>query len=61
MGALSLAVDQPAHETDQSFPSSIKVKNVWSCTTTPPNAFMAWCLITPYWLHLYPPRYYLNI
>jgi hypothetical protein len=22
-----------------------KVKNSWSCTATPPYAFMAWCLI----------------
>ena len=41
IGALSVAVDQPEHETDQSFPSSFRVKNVWSCTTIPPNAFMA--------------------
>jgi hypothetical protein len=40
MGALSVAADRPAHENDQSFPTSTKLKNVWSFTTTPPNSFM---------------------
>jgi len=25
-------------------PSTAEVKNAWNCTSTPPYAFMAWCL-----------------
>jgi hypothetical protein len=35
LGALSLRVRQPGHEADHSPPSSAKVKNVWSYTSTP--------------------------
>jgi hypothetical protein len=44
LGALSLGVKQHEHDTDNSFPSSAKVKNVWSFTATSPYLFMAWCL-----------------
>jgi hypothetical protein len=33
---LSLEVKQLGHEADHSPPSSAKVKNVWSYTSTPP-------------------------
>jgi hypothetical protein len=33
------------HEADHTPPCVSKVKNSWSCTTTPPYASMAWCLI----------------
>jgi hypothetical protein len=32
-------------EADHSPPSSAKVKNTWSYTSTPPHVLMAWCLI----------------
>jgi len=32
-------------EADHSPPSSAEVKNAWSCASTPPYMFMAWCLI----------------
>jgi hypothetical protein len=35
-GALSLGVKQPGCEADHSPPSSAKVKNAWSYTSTPP-------------------------
>jgi hypothetical protein len=35
-GALSLGIKQPGHKADCSPPSSAKVKNVWSYTSTPP-------------------------
>jgi hypothetical protein len=35
-GALSLGVKQLGHEADHSPPSSAKVKNAWSYTSTPP-------------------------
>jgi len=40
--APSLGVKQPGHETDHSLPSSAKDNNVWSYTSTPQYAFMAW-------------------
>jgi hypothetical protein len=40
LGALSLG-----HQADHSPPSSAKVKNVWSYTSTPPTSIMACCLI----------------
>jgi len=39
LGTVTLMVKQPAHEADYSPPSSAKVKNVWSCTFTPPLCF----------------------
>jgi hypothetical protein len=44
-GALSLGVKRPGREADHSPPSSAEVKNAWSYTSTPPYAFMAWCLV----------------
>jgi hypothetical protein len=44
-GALSLGVKRPGREADNSPPSSAEVKNAWSCTSTPPNIFKAWCLV----------------
>jgi hypothetical protein len=43
-GALSLGVKRPGREANHSPPSSAEVKNVWTYTSTPPYAFMAWCL-----------------
>jgi hypothetical protein len=33
------------HEADHSPPSSAKVKNAWSYTSTPQYVLMAWCLV----------------
>jgi len=44
-GALSPGIKQPGYEGDHSPPSSAEVKNVWSCTSTPPYVFMVWCLV----------------
>jgi hypothetical protein len=38
-GALSLGVKRLGREADQSPPSSAKVKNAWSYTSTPPTRF----------------------
>jgi hypothetical protein len=45
LGDPSLGVKWPGREVDHSPPSSAEVKNEWSCTSTPPYAFMAWCLV----------------
>jgi hypothetical protein len=45
-GALSLGVKRPVREADHSPPPSAEVKKMWICTSTPPYAFMAWCLIS---------------
>jgi hypothetical protein len=42
-GALLLGVKRQDREADHSPPSSSE--EWWSCTSTPPYAFMAWCLI----------------
>jgi hypothetical protein len=44
-GALSLGVKRSGREADHSPPSSAKVKNAWSYTSTPQYIFMAWCLV----------------
>jgi hypothetical protein len=44
-GAVSLGLKRPSHEADHSPPSSAKVKNAWSYTSTPEYVFMAWCLV----------------
>jgi hypothetical protein len=41
----SLGVNRPWREADHSPPSSAKVNNEWSCTSSPPYVFMAWCLV----------------
>jgi hypothetical protein len=35
----------PRRETDDSPPSSVKVRNAWSYTSTPQYASMAWCSV----------------
>jgi len=42
---LSLAVKWPDREADYSPPPTANVINAWSYTSTPPYAFMEWCLI----------------
>jgi hypothetical protein len=44
-GALSLGLKRPGREADHLPPSSAKVKNAWSYTSTPQYIFMAWCLV----------------
>jgi hypothetical protein len=44
-GALFPGIKQPRREINQSPPSSAKVKNAWSCTSTLPYFFMTRCLI----------------
>jgi hypothetical protein len=44
-GDLSLREKWPGYEADHSPPSSAKVKNAWSYTSTPQYAFMAWCSV----------------
>jgi hypothetical protein len=36
-GAVSLGVKRPGREADHSSPSSVEVKNMWSCTSSPPT------------------------
>jgi hypothetical protein len=38
-------VKRTSHETGHSPQSSAEVKKTWSCTSTPPHVFMAWCLV----------------
>jgi hypothetical protein len=45
-GALSLAVKRQGREADHSPPASAEAKKMWIYTSTPPYAFMAWCLIS---------------
>jgi hypothetical protein len=45
LGTLFPGVKQVGCETDCLPPSSIKVKNVWSCTSAPIYVCMAWCLM----------------
>jgi hypothetical protein len=53
-GTLYLEVKRPEHESDHSSPSSTKVKNSWSYTSTPPNTFMVLYLVTAQWkIYLY--------
>jgi hypothetical protein len=44
LGAVSPRVKWPGHEADHSSPSSAKVNNAWSYTSSPPD-IMSWCLI----------------
>jgi hypothetical protein len=44
-GSVSQGVKQQGHAADHSPPSSTKINNMWSYTSTPPYVFMAWCLI----------------
>jgi hypothetical protein len=43
---LSPGVKRPGHEADYSPPASAEVKKIWIYTSTPPDAFMALCLIS---------------
>jgi hypothetical protein len=43
MGAPSPELIWPQPEADHSLPSSAKVKNARSYTSTPPHVFMLWC------------------
>jgi hypothetical protein len=45
-GTSSLGVKRPGSETDHSLPTSAEVKKMWNYESTPPNAFMAQCLIS---------------
>jgi hypothetical protein len=42
---LSPGIKRSGREADHSPPSSVEVKNAWSCTSTHPYVFMAWCLV----------------
>jgi hypothetical protein len=44
-GALSPGIKRPGRETVHSPPSSAKINNAWSHTSTLPYSVMAWCLI----------------
>jgi hypothetical protein len=44
--ALFPGVKRPRREADHSPPASAEVKKTWISTSTPPYAFMAWCLIS---------------
>jgi len=44
-GALSPGVKQLEPEAEHSPPSSAKIKNEWSYTSTPPYVFMVWWFI----------------
>jgi hypothetical protein len=44
-GALSVGVELQGREADHSPPSSAEIKNAWSYTSTPQNAFIAWCSV----------------
>jgi hypothetical protein len=59
-GALSLGVKRQGRESDHSPPSSADVKNVWSYTSTPQHAFMAWCSVKKAQRQLYLTLLYLK-
>jgi hypothetical protein len=44
-GTISPSVRWLRYVAEHSLPSRAKVKNVWSCTSTPQYVFMSWCLI----------------
>jgi len=43
--SLSPEVKRPVRETDRSPPSTVVVKNAWSCISTPLYVLMVWCLV----------------
>jgi hypothetical protein len=51
-GTIIPGAKRPGHEGDHSSSSSIKVKNVWSYTSTPQYVFVVWCFIKQ-WLHIH--------
>jgi hypothetical protein len=42
---IDTAITLPGRETNHLHPTSDKVKKMWIYTSTPPQVFMAWCLI----------------
>jgi hypothetical protein len=46
LGALSPGVKRPRREADHSPPASFEVKKIWIYTSTPPYAFMVYCLFS---------------
>jgi hypothetical protein len=44
--APSPELKRPGREADHSPPTTGEVKKTWLYTSTPPYAFMAWCLIS---------------
>jgi hypothetical protein len=44
-GYISLEVNRPGREADQSPPYSTEAKNAWSYTSISQYAFIAWCLV----------------
>jgi hypothetical protein len=44
--AVSPGVKRPGYEADHSPLASAEVKKMWTSASTPPYAFMAWCLIS---------------
>jgi hypothetical protein len=44
-GALSPGIKRQGLEADHSPPSTAEVKKTQICASTPPYAFMAWCLV----------------
>jgi hypothetical protein len=47
-GVLSAGVKRSGREANHSSPYSDEVKNEWSCTSTTPYVFLAWCVFK-YW------------
>jgi hypothetical protein len=43
---MNAEVNQSVREAEASHSLSAEVKNTWKYTSTPPNVFMTWCLIT---------------
>jgi hypothetical protein len=43
-GSLSPGVKRPGREADHSPPASAEVKKMWICISTPPYAFMMYCI-----------------
>jgi hypothetical protein len=46
VGLFPWGVKRPGRESDHSPPTSAEVKKMWICTSTPPYAFMVYCLIS---------------
>jgi hypothetical protein len=45
-GVLSLGVKRPGREVNHSPPTNAQIKKTCIYTSTPPNVFMAYCLIS---------------
>ena len=35
--SVATGIERPEHESDYSFPSSVEIENLWSCTLLPPT------------------------